>query len=110
MTSTTTVSSAYSTGVSQPVGNYRDGQAAIGDLADAAATDTTSLWSVSALLKGCLVGLGLSSGTWETNAARRLYEDPSAAIGRRSDSAATSTSQASSVIGLLKGILATAGL
>lgn len=66
--------------------------------------------SIFGLLKGCLVGLGVASGSGDADvvADARLFVDPLSTLGEMEDAAAPSLASASSAIALSKTVLARA--
>lgn len=110
------VASGTPTPTSAASGQFVDGSlATIGAKADTAASDSTSSWTVIALLKGLyakLAGTIAVSGTfWQatqpTSAASGQFVDGSlATIGLKADTANTDSTSAWTVVALLKGIWA----
>jgi len=111
MTETTDLDSGWATGVSAPVGKFRDFGAAIGEREETAAVTATGRVSATALLKGVCAGLGLSvGGGAQTDTTPRFIENPVAAIGAKTDAAAATASTTASVPSILKGLLAGTGV
>lgn len=84
----------------------------VGRPSDAAATAIGAENSVFALLKGALVGLGVSagSGTGTVNTSPNVYVDPVATLGDIADTAQTDFSATASAIQITKGVLSLGGL
>lgn len=111
MTQTTEVDSAWSTGVTAPVGFNRNLNGAVGERSDSATVDASGLNSVSALLKGSASGLGVSTGSGQgvIDSTPRLSNNPEASIGARDD-ARVIVGADGSMVSILKGLLSLSGI
>lgn len=103
--------SGWSTGVNSVPDTVVDPPESIGTPSDAAALVNNETNSAFSLLKGMCRELGIAagSGAGAVNTSPKVFGDPEATLGARSDAPATSTGRWSA-ISFLKGILAQAGI
>lgn len=105
------MASGYSTAENTSHDTFIDTFGAIGDRADARATDVDDRNSIPSLLKGIAGGLGLAAGTGAgvTDLSPNFISDDLGAMGSPGDAAVTSMTGSVSAISIAKGILTAAG-